>query len=104
EGLREREPPLLEYAEERAFLEGQRPLFGRRSIRRNERRDQLTDLLVQRGVMVAGVPDQCDGPSPTQHAVELGNRLVVAEPVKRLADGDRIHRVIAERNRLCRAA
>ncbi len=49
---------------------------------------------------VADVPEEAEPATGPQDAVDLAKRLVSSEPVERLADGDGVHSVGAERDRL----
>src|SRR5262249_45123415 len=70
EPLNKREAPLLDRPEEPALSElGRRPAGGR-PVRRGERLDQFTDLLLERPLPVAGVPDQRNRASWTQNSME----------------------------------
>ena len=55
-------------------------------IRWHEGRDQVRDLLLDRLLLVPGIPEQREAAARTEDPVQLRQRLVVPEPVERLPD------------------
>ena len=81
----------FELTEELALRELPRPVLRSRAVRRNELRDQLSDLSMQRELRIACIPDECHSAAWAQHPVELWNRDVVLEPMERLSDCYCVH-------------
>src|SRR5207248_2055894 len=66
-----------------------------------ERVDDLRERGLERMPLVPRVPDQREAAPGTQHTVDLAQGLVSAEPVKCLADGDRVDIAVRERDPFC---